>query len=458
MTRGARLLVLLNPGRTSRHYLAAIARAAERLGVLAGTIDLGPIWDFMRRGGPAAQRDATAQVRALLLKNRVTHVLGYTHNGALDFALEPDPLGGPTPVSPFVAAGARHILLWTDHPNWAVEASALRPQVARLLAHPMHTHWVKSPAAADELRAVAGWPNVVGLPMGEDYESLRAAPARGGEPLHDAVVILSDAAAPPAETLPFLKHDDPDPADIMRAMRPGALLAWRAFFQAHAADAAPIAALERLADAWIEAKSRRPLVSFFRLAADLESAHAEALTWLQEDSRRWYAATRALNALTAWRRNFWIEWLGRHAALGVYGCDASPLGIAQPPDARAWIEYERQPEIYARGACALTINAPHDEEGLTHKPFQIAASAVPCVHHATIGLDACFEPGAEVFPFERGPALLDAVRAFASDPARRRAAGESLRARAAADHSWDARLTRLLAAETGAGTHSRLAG
>lgn len=431
--------MLLNPGRTSRHYLRGLAAAAERAGWLAGTVDLGPMWAHLQRAGPAARHDLAVQAREQCERLGVTHVLGYVHNGVLDLAVERDPHGGVHPVSPFVAAGARHILLWTDHPNWAVEGSSLRAPASAMLAHPMHHHWLKSPAAAAELAVVAGWPNVFALPMAEDPAAFQ--PPVTTVPQHDAVVILSDAAATPPETLPFLDEQDPDPAAVMRAMRPAAIAAFRG---ATGSAAAMRGVLDALADDWIEAKIRRPLVPFFRLREELPPHHAEALAWLAGDATRWYAALAALHRITAWRRSFWIAWLGSRVNFGVFGSSAAPLGIAQPPGADRWVPYEHQAAVYRLGACAININAAHDEEGLTHKPFQIAAASAACVHHASLGAASCFEPGEETLLFERGPALLGSVRSLAADRALRRRLADCMHARATSDHTWDARLAQVI--------------
>ena len=54
-------------------------------------------------------------------------------------------------------------------------------------------------------------------------------------------------------------------------------------------------AVELLAGDWLDAKIRRPLVSFFRLRDELPPHHDDALHWLAGDAPRWYAALAALH-------------------------------------------------------------------------------------------------------------------------------------------------------------------
>ena len=120
------------------------------------------------------------------------------------------------------------------------------------------------------------------------------------------------------------------------------------------------------------------------------------------------------------------------------------MNIPQHPEAADWIPYDQQPAIYARGKLALNTNAAHDGEGLTHKPFQIAASKVPMIHHHTRGLSDCFTRNQEVLTFTRGPELLDQVRSLSESPSRRAFLAEAAHARARQDHTWDQRLQGLL--------------
>jgi hypothetical protein len=441
-----RLLVLVNPGRTSRNYMVGVARAARTLGLLGGTVEMGEVWEHLRRAGggvgaaraEAARAEAARAVADLCARERITHAVSYIHNGVFEFGLHAG-AGGPSPLFPSI--GVRHIMLWTDHPEWAVGGTPLDPQARAALAHPMHTHILKSRGAAEELRAVCAWPNIFSSPMGEDPDALR--PVREHAPVHDAVMILSDASAPARALEPFLECADPDPGELMQAMRPCAVRAWTAFVASGAPDGGLRDELHRLGAAWLDARAERPMLSFHRLSAGLAHRHAGALAWLRAEPQRWYGATAALRTITAWRRSFWPAWLARRADLGVYGSDPALLSAAG--GGAAWVPYDEQAAVYARGRCALSINAAHDEEGLTHKPFQMAASGAAMVHHATLGLDECFEPGEEVFVFERGPELLETVRSLAGDEGRRRRTGDRARERFLREHTWTARLPALLA-------------
>jgi hypothetical protein len=421
----ARVLILLNPGRQSRQYLLGLAAGADRAGIPCLRLELGPIWQRATGvEGAAVLASVRAQVGVLARKYGITHVIGYVYNGTLDLGLG----SGNPPPTLWDELGVHHILLWTDHPEWAAKGAAIDPRCRDLLAGPGRTHLVKSQSAADEAHAVLGWPNIHALPMAEDYAAL-AAPT-DDPPVHDAVAIVGDAAPPPRASLQFLDHDDPDPAAIDAQLRPHAELAWR---RAVGTDH------DALLDAWLNAKAHDPQTSFWRLAADLGPAHGASLSWLRADPCRYYTAVQAMRRMVGWRRNFWLAWLGRRADLGLYGSSAASMGIPQAQGADAWVPYADQARVYARGHAALNINAAHDEEGLTHKPFQIAGSATPCIHHSVPTLGDYFQPKREVLTFQRGPELLDLVR---SAPARREL-GQAMRARAIRDHTWESRLVAM---------------
>lgn len=446
--RPTRLLVLLNPGSTSRNYLIGIARAAESMGILAGVMELEPIWRQAAAAGADVAKvraGAARQVAAHCAECRATHVLGYTHNGVFDFGLFTDPAGGATPVGLFPSLGLTHILVWTDHPHWAAQGSALEPQVARILAHPAHLHVVKAPCAAAELVTLCGWAHVIATTVGEDYDAL--APAASSPPLHDVVLIQSDAQALSEPSMRFLAEDDPDPRDMLEAHRQPTLRAVSDVLGTAdpVAGASLGAAVQAFAGALIDAKLDHPLCPWWRLTTPLRATHPDATAWLHADMRRWVRFTAAMNTLVGWRRRFWPAWLARHVNVGLYGSASEAMGLVTPPDGARWVDYIRQPTIYARGRVALNINAGHDEEGLTHKPFQIAAASVPCLHHDTIGLADAFDLGREALTFTRGPELLGAVRDLIRDDARRQRLADAMRTRARADHTWGRFLVRVLA-------------
>jgi len=434
--------VLLNPGHTSRNYMLGIASAAERLGVLAGTLELGPVWQRLQgagAAGPSIRADLARQVTDLCARHGVTHAIGYTQNGVFEFGMF-EKRRGQAPVSAFTQAGVRHILLWTDHPNWAMNGTALDPQVSSALAHPSHLHVVKSPAAASELREICGWASVLASPMAEDYQALT--PSKEAEPRFDVAVLMSDATPLPECVRRFLSEDDPDPCAIMEALAPEARRAVKRFVAEAELGASLSAAAEALLSALMDARTKSPLVPVWTLCERLREQHPEAAAWLMADPRRWHRGASCVNALSAWRRFFWPAWLGRRVSVGVFGSSAERLGLPAQSDAKdaSWVAYADQPRVYAQGRIALNVNAAHDEAGLTHKPFQIAASGVCCVHHATLGLDQCFEPGEEIEVFERGPELLDVVRSLAGDAQRRARLAENALGRAKREHTWERRL------------------
>ncbi|MBI1189878.1 MAG: glycosyltransferase [Tepidisphaera sp.] len=424
----------MNPGRQSRFYLVGLVRAAQRLGLHVVPLELAPIWEHVNK---ASQKiDATLEVgrqlRGLVARERITHVLGYGSNGA-----ELGQVFGHGVEPLFASLGLTHLMLWTDHPNWFLDGQSMRPEMARLLANPRHVHFVKSEIAAAECCAMLGWPRVHGLAMAEDYELLT--PAAEVSPTHDVVAIIGAAWKPAAAAMKFIDADDPDPAEIDAGCAERATVALRTALDAQQCPDAERDGVMAWAGRVMEAKQSRPLDAVWRITRE-EGMQAPA--WLTQDARRWYAVGAAIRMQGDWRRNFWLAWLARRRTLLLCGCDARMLTPDQPEFARGWVAYDQQAKVYGLGRCVINTNAAHDEEGCTHKPFQIAASGSACVHHATRGLEDLFASPNEVLTFTRGPELLEAVGAACL---RRGDMAWAMRERAMRDHTWDKRLARMLA-------------
>lgn len=457
-----RLLILLNPGKQSRYYMLGLARSAARLQIPHGCVEMDELWamrdaEAASRGVMAACVRVQLELARLVRKHRITHVLGYAWNGALDFGLlscEPGEAGEPV----FAALGVRHVMLWTDHPDWFNQGAALRPEFARRLAHPLHTHVLKSRTAADEAAGVLGWRNVRAMPMAEGLDRFTIAGGREDSPVHDVVAIMGGVAALSPEVEPFLDDDHPDPRLVDLAVLPAAATRWRRWVAAQGLAEDEAGPVVRAGERLLEGKIADPTRSYWSLSEGLSGGViGGAIDWLKDDPQRWYAAVAVLRRLGDWRRSFYPAWLARRLDLGLYGCAGAPAGIGQPRSSPDWVEYEDQAAVYRRGRVALNINAAHDEEGLSHKPFQIASSGVACVHHRSSGLEECFEPGREVSTFGRADELLESIRALVSNPSRAREMGMAMQERAMREHTWDQRLVRMLEAAGSSATKPALA-
>ncbi len=445
----ARLLVLVNPGRLSRNYMLGIANAAQSIGLPHLALDLEPLW--LRLGFPGPVDPATRalchrDIAALVTRHRITHVISYAFNGINDIGLtrRADTSFGPL----FASLGIRHIMLWTDHPNWCTGGLALRPEFVQHLGHPLHTHIVKSASAAAEVRAVLGWPNVHHMPMAEDYDLLQ--PARDIEPLHDIVAITGYCLTLPDVAVQMLDSPDPDLHAIDRdvAQRIRAKLS-----KVLAADPCPEAALAghllaRVMDARL-ASPNTPVWTILQTARSTPDDET-ALRWMRSQPQRWYTLTDTIRRSSDWRRSFWLAWLARRYNLGIYGHASASIGVAQPDGAEAWVDYASQPAVYSRGRIAFTCNSGVDEEGPTHKVFQIAGSGAACLHHNTPGLDELFEPAREIELFDDGPSLQAATERLLSDPGHRHRVAEAGLQRARRSHNWGNRLSCMIGLASGA--------
>jgi spore maturation protein CgeB len=109
-----------------------------------------------------------------------------------------------------------------------------------------------------------------------------------------------------------------------------------------------------------------------------------------------------------------------------------------------WVEFLRQSEVYARGRVALNITDGHDEEGLTMKPFEIAASGTPMLHYHAEGLARCFADGFEVATFSTPREARQKLDMLLDDSQLRARMASAARERVLAEHTWEKRVLEML--------------
>jgi spore maturation protein CgeB len=109
-----------------------------------------------------------------------------------------------------------------------------------------------------------------------------------------------------------------------------------------------------------------------------------------------------------------------------------------------WVDLADIPKVLAKGKVTLNLSANYDEEGITAKPFEIAASGVAMLHNEQALLPEFFNLGTDAFAFSTPRQARQIVQQLIDDPEKRRAVGVAARARLEKDHSWDTRLNRLL--------------
>jgi len=165
-----------------------------------------------------------------------------------------------------------------------------------------------------------------------------------------------------------------------------------------------------------------------------------ATAWIRTNYLVYFYALEALWEFGRWQRTFVTRYLARHLKVGVFGYDWSSIGIT----GGGWVEYDNQPQVYARGRVAMNISQCNDEEGIAHKPFQMAACGAPMVHINRSGLEQCFEPGREVETFLTPREALEKIQALLDDPNRRTDMARAARERVCRDHSWQVRVPQLL--------------
>jgi len=425
------LLVLLNPGRVTRHCLIDMVEAAKRLGVPVETYEIGVVWDQLQRG-QAVNADEFAR---FLRSRNVRAVLSYTCNGLCEWPVSRT--GSGRTVSFFESLDIPHLMWWTDHPQWANERFALRADLQPLLASANNHHFVKGEFAALELKSILGWKNVYGLNVGENPDRLR--PAADITPDFDVVAITG---APPhldPALIPFLNQNDPDVGAILGVIAEGVCTRLAALWSRHASGET-LGALLKLGEDWTEARRREPLTASCRIFERISPAHPAASRFLRENYRAYFDAAEALWAFGKWQRTFYLRYLSRYFRVGVFGSDWSALGIA----GGGWVDYDNQPAVYARGRVAINLPQAGDEEGIAHKPFQIAASGVPLAHLNRRGLSDAFAPGVEVAVFDTPGQAREIIAALLNDSDRREQLARAAHERLVREHTWPHRLVEML--------------
>lgn len=427
-----KLLILLNPGRFTRHSLMDMLRAAERLGIAAGSVEMGEVWAIQQSGKVPDAEAFAAELR----RRKVRAVLGSGPNGLYEWPVSRGPDGRPIPF--FESQGIAHVLWWTDHPQWANERMNLRDDLQPLLRSPNNHHFVKSELAADELRGLLHWPNVCGLPVAEDPDRLR--PAEDLEPDFDVVAVMGSPPALSPTVEAFLDQDDPDPTAITRAVAADVLPRLDALWSERA-PAELVGTLTAFGRAWMERRIEEPLVGTYRIFLKLVPSFVDAARWLRETPRVYFDALELFWQIARWQRTFYVRYLAKHFHVGVFGTDWSSVGVGGDG---AWVNHDDQPRVYARGRIALNLSQAGDEEGVSHKPFQIAACGVPMVHVERNGLGECFTPGVEVETFRTPREARAVIAELLADPVRRRRMADAARQRLCREHTWEQRLLKML--------------
>lgn len=122
----------------------------------------------------------------------------------------------------------------------------------------------------------------------------------------------------------------------------------------------------------------------------------------------------------------------------------SPLFWRHPTAFRPAIPYRRMGEIYARHFASLNIHAQVLRGGTNMRTFECAGFGIPQVVEYRPHLEEYFEPGEELLVYHQPEQLQEAVSRLLGDRQLCHKLAGRARARALADHSYQARLKRIL--------------
>jgi hypothetical protein len=368
----------------------------------------------------------------LIQRERVGAVISYTCNGVADLPLVRGRDGSV--ASMFETLGIPHLMFWWDHPHWAHSKVGLQARLQPALRSANGHHFLKSDAAAAELRGMLGWANCHKLLPGADVQLVGSAVSQAPE--FDVVTVVGQPGVVDERLASFLDDDDPDVARII-AVYTGGIEERLAQGWLEQAPAGAHAALEALARAWVERKRARPHVASWWHFEELKASFGGAVRWLEENPAAYFTALQTMWAFGAWRRTFVIQHLARRCRVRVLGADWSIAGVPSDPE---WVEHSQLAATLGRGRAALSVAQGHDEEGVILKPFEIVATGVPMVADRTPELERSFDAGAEVEMFRTPGECWSAVKRLLAEPERAKAMAAAAMRRLQAEHLWRHRL------------------
>lgn len=413
--------MLQNPGNISRFYLEGLIAGARSIGLACDTFELGPFWQL----APEQMMEALPGLAEKIQNDNVGAILSYAWNGVMGFPTIST--NDNSNVSFIEALGIPNLLLWTDHPQFFNNCEALGRDIQPLLSAPNNWHFLKNTAATGEIKQMLHWPNCSAMNMAEDPAQWK--PMRHIKPECDIVVIGLQWPVD-QELTAFLDKPDPGIEEIQKIfaakVTAGLAETWQSV-----TDPGMRSKLTAMGKDWIERRVQDQMHDPFRHLSSMEKEHGDAVAWLQHNPDMYFRAARQFWTFGKWQRPFYLEYLARRFNLRWTGTSGQS------------VQYSKQSEVYALGRIAVNIPQAHDMEGLSHKPFQIAASQVAMAHLNCIGLSDCFQPGTEVETFNSPAEACDTVSMLLKDSEHREAIAAAARRRVETEHNWANRLHQM---------------
>lgn len=429
----AALLLLQNPGNVSPHYIGGLGLGAKKMGINVLPFDVAPVW----------QADGETKVVLaqrlcdFCLQHDISAVLGYSNIPS--FTFPPFTLFTGENIPFFSALGIPQILFWTDHPHWIQIPDITAPTVLSLMANPLCHHFIKSESAAQDLKDVLKWPASHALPMGEDPDLMDD--NTEVTPEYDIVAICGSLTPLPDCLNRFLEQDDPDPVEICRTFANTVNDNLKKCLSAEASVRSCVGQdLDAFCECLMETRLQnleKPIRECIIIASQ---SFRDIFNVLIQNANCYLDVHRALWRFSGWERTFYLAYLARHFKVAVFGKKCPMLDCT----VKGWIDYRQQARVYATGRMAINISQAHDDEGVTHKPFQIAASRIPMLHIYRKGLDQLFTPEREVSVFRRPAEARESAAYLLTHPEERVAMGLNARQRLESEHTWRHRIQTML--------------
>ena len=242
---------------------------------------------------------------------------------------------------------------WWDAPHWYHSGKEIK-NIAKGVYRGAHQfHYINNPGTGTEMASLMGFGNVIPSPNGVNPHLFRPHPEIRKE--YDLVFVSGPGDPAPTEImLQELERDDPDidriRKDVAQSLGP------ELDTLAQQVDASVRKPMRTLFDAMVEARladRHSPALVHLQRVVQQDASHAAALDVLIKNLPLYVQVTDTIRRIDKWERPFTVAYLSRHfncLRLGQQWYDA--WGIEG--EASGFVDYEQQPEVYAKGTLRST--------------------------------------------------------------------------------------------------------
>ncbi len=439
-----KILAFNRPGTNSRSFFLDILQGIEELGHEVMQFELEPYIAVLEAMGEHVER-AIEPLGNLVLEfikaNDIDLSLSMWSTATL--ALPQYRQSDGSTVSFLDHHEQPHLHYWWDAPHWYHGGKEIKNIANGIYRGAHQFHYINNPGTGSEMASLMGFGNVIPSPNGVNPQLFRPHPEIPKE--YDLVFVSGPGDPEPTEImLQELERDDPDVdrirKDVAQSLRPELDALAEQF------DEPVREPIRRLFDAMVEARlanRHSPALVHLQQALQSGASLSVAADALIKNLALYVKATDTIRRIEKWERPFIVAYLSRHfncLRLGQQSYDA--WGIEG--DASGFVDYQKQPEVYAKGRAALNVMRWQDDIGVNSKVFEITACGTACLQAYRGGIDELFCEGSEILVYKTPGEARQQLAEALSTPGRLDELAQAGRARTLRDHTWAKRMELVL--------------